>query len=543
MAATPQPAALGVPGMGPEQLQQMQMLMSMMAAGGAFPPVAPQMHQALNPMLSGQQAMDQSMMAQAFNPMAHGQQPIVDPAMMQSVQMLQYIQSAGLAAQAPPYPGNPGVLAGLQGLQPTMMSEPTVSVCVEGMRFQYQLTADDLMKVFRRYGQVKRVSVDEQCSSAKVTFHRVQDAQTAIQDLDEKVLNGLDGTLRIRWVSECEPAQPTHPYASMGFPGLIPGLPGFPQAGPLAAAAAAVPTGGIAQPLPTAGDAHAGMHAGAQVAAGVSGMGGVEDSYAAMPHSIDAKPPHVKGQKKFTCRFLIGIENDKEFQVARRLIGSKGANMKRIVKITEAKLRLRGQGSGYFEGAGQKESSEPLQLCVSCTSQEGYKTAVRQVEELLGRVYDEYRQFCRDNGKLFPEDLKVNFSENQLVYSSNRGGGGGGGGGCCGGQVGDGDAGAGGGQSPKRRGDRRAPRSKGGGGGKPVPAGNDGSRGDPGPNAPPTEEIEQLICERNEARRACNFTEADRIRDNLHSRGVALMDEPGGRGKGAEVTTWRYWRD
>merc|ERR1719401_1458219 len=120
-----------------------------------------------------------------------------------------------------------------------------------------------------------------------------------------------------------------------------------------------------------------------------------------------SKTPHVKGAKKFTCRFLIGIENDKDFQVARRLIGSKGANMKRIVRQTDAKLRLRGQGSGYFEGAGQKESSEPLQLCVSCISPEGYKTAVRQVEDILKKVYEEYEQFCRDNSRPAPE-LRIN---------------------------------------------------------------------------------------------------------------------------------------
>merc|ERR1719163_2687639 len=67
----------------------------------------------------------------------------------------------------------------------------------------------------------------------------------------------------------------------------------------------------------------------------------------------------TKGVRKYTCRFLIGIENDKDFQVARRLIGPKGANMKKIVRQTDAKLRLRGVGSGYFEGAGQKESPEP----------------------------------------------------------------------------------------------------------------------------------------------------------------------------------------
>merc|ERR1719384_100262 len=128
------------------------------------------------------------------------------------------------------------------------------------------------------------------------------------------------------------------------------------------------------------------------------------------PGGGDVKAPaHVKGVRKFTCRFLIGIENDKEFQVVRRIIGAKGANMKRIVRQTEAKLRLRGMGSGYFEGSGQKESSEPLQLCVSCTSAEGYKTAVRQVEELLKRVYEEYKLFCRDGGRT-PPALEINLT-------------------------------------------------------------------------------------------------------------------------------------
>ena len=69
---------------------------------------------------------------------------------------------------------------------------------------------------------------------------------------------------------------------------------------------------------------------------------------------------------KFTCRYDIQIENDKEFQVARRLIGSKGINMKRIVDqcykgcstpIQDVvKLRLRGRGSGFKEGPCQQDS-------------------------------------------------------------------------------------------------------------------------------------------------------------------------------------------
>jgi len=254
---------------------------------------------------------------------------------------------------------------------------------------------------------------------------------------------------------------------------------------------------------------------------------------------LDSRAQHVKGVRKFTCRFLIGIENDKDFQVARRIIGSKGTNMKKIVKQSDAKLRLRGQGSGYFEGGAQKESSEPLQLCVSCISEEGYLAAVEYVKELLKRVYDEYKKFCQDSGKPIP-DLKINLSENQLVYSS-RG---------QGLPPGSADFAV---DVPD---DRPSPsdfkvdkqqRRRNNKPGKPrdaiVDDGVSVERGDPSPLSPSVKEIEKYIDERNEARRANNFAEADRIREFLHARGVALMDEPGGRGRGTEVTTWRYWRD
>ena len=41
----------------------------------------------------------------------------------------------------------------------------------------------------------------------------------------------------------------------------------------------------------------------------------------------------MKGNNKYTCRFDIQIDNEKEFQVARRLIGAKGCNMTRIIEL------------------------------------------------------------------------------------------------------------------------------------------------------------------------------------------------------------------
>lgn len=64
---------------------------------------------------------------------------------------------------------------------------------------------------------------------------------------------------------------------------------------------------------------------------------------------------------KFTCKFWIQIESDIDFQVAQRLVGAKGCNIKRIIDFCSkgangiyladsVKLRLRGKGSGYKEG-------------------------------------------------------------------------------------------------------------------------------------------------------------------------------------------------
>lgn len=448
----------------------------------------------------------------------------MDPAVVQQfpinfqqnlyMQMLQYFQGmqgradGGFGATpntmlSPAFPmmGIPSQCPAALPVQP----EAEIRVTVEGMKFQFQLTEDDLHKVFSRYGAVKAIQVDEVGSGATITFHACGDAAAAMQDLDGKVLNGLDGTLRISWVSPQLPPSDTQyddpVTASYGgwMQHATDGSP-WPQV-PMSSIIPGPDTPPEQESLPTTGES-----------------------------------PIGKGVRKYTCRFLIGIDNDNEFQVSRRIIGAKGTNMKRVVKQTEAKLRLRGCGSGYFEGAGQKESTEPLQLCVSCTNYEGYKTAVEQVEELLNRTYDEYKQFCHDSGRIIP-DLRINMSENQLINSNKSGGSAG----AVDGRT-PGDSGGPGSSPAKSDGKRsRRNRTKGIAMRTVSPGGVD--RGEPGPNAPSIDGIERLVDERNEARRAGNFAEADRIRALLHAKGVALMDEPGGRGKGSEVTVWRYWRD
>ena len=215
-----------------------------------------------------------------------------------------------------------------------------VTVSVEGIGFSYQLTNDDLYKVFSRYGNVTHVEVIlPEGNSATVFFAGYEEASRAIASLDGKELAGVKGQLRVAW-------------------GQLPTL-----------------TPGIHFENRSTGEA----------------------------------------QRKFTCRFEIGIENDKDFQVARRIIGQKGINMKEIVARTDAKLRLRGRGSGYLEGLTKTESPEPLHLCVSCTTRRGYVEAARLVSELLEKIYAEYKQYCIGRGLPVDErSLKVTIREHPL---------------------------------------------------------------------------------------------------------------------------------
>jgi len=114
---------------------------------------------------------------------------------------------------------------------------------------------------------------------------------------------------------------------------------------------------------------------------------------------------------KFTAKYEIQIENEKSFQVAKRIIGPRGFYMKSIIvqcqglvknfeKISQGeflKLRLRGKGSGFLEGPQKKECSEPMHLCVSSKYFEVYNLACKHVEDLLQRVYQDYEEFCLKN--------------------------------------------------------------------------------------------------------------------------------------------------
>jgi len=95
---------------------------------------------------------------------------------------------------------------------------------------------------------------------------------------------------------------------------------------------------------------------------------------------------------KFLCAFIIGIQEDRVFQVSKRIIGRGGANTKYISELCPGtKIRLRGKGSGFKEPTTNQESNIPLQVNLSSPSKEEYSTAKQEMAHLLNAIYATYK--------------------------------------------------------------------------------------------------------------------------------------------------------
>ncbi|SCM23442.1 conserved Plasmodium protein, unknown function [Plasmodium chabaudi chabaudi] len=103
--------------------------------------------------------------------------------------------------------------------------------------------------------------------------------------------------------------------------------------------------------------------------------------------------------KKYTAKYEVQIDPFNGFDIAKRIIGLKGTNMKKICVGTDCKLRLRGRGSGYLEGEEKKEANESLHLCVSCQKYDHYILAKKLIEQLLEKIYMDYDTWLYNHGK------------------------------------------------------------------------------------------------------------------------------------------------
>ena len=147
------------------------------------------------------------------------------------------------------------------------------------------------------------------------------------------------------------------------------------------------------------------------------------------PNNETSSNNDEKNFGKYTCKYEILIANDKDFQIARRLIGSKGCNMKNIVNACKSspddsdkiKLRLRGRGSGYKEGPDNKESDEPLHLCISSKSTEEMKKACLLVDELLNKIHEEYKEYCqKKNVEPINTEIAMRIESKNLGFNNGK---------------------------------------------------------------------------------------------------------------------------
>lgn len=104
-------------------------------------------------------------------------------------------------------------------------------------------------------------------------------------------------------------------------------------------------------------------------------------------------------QPRLCCNYLLSVSLTRlqEFDLVPRLIGRGGSNMKSIAHACNAKVRIRGRGSGYFEGPEKKEADLPLQVALSCETDKDYKQGRKMLSELLDNMAAQFALFCRDH--------------------------------------------------------------------------------------------------------------------------------------------------
>ena len=102
-------------------------------------------------------------------------------------------------------------------------------------------------------------------------------------------------------------------------------------------------------------------------------------------------------QYKYVSRYIIQIENEKNFPVTKMIIGNNGMLLRKILLDNcinygdhTTKIRLRGKGSGYKEGINNEESKDPMELCISSLNVLSFSRCSSAIENLLLQIYYQY---------------------------------------------------------------------------------------------------------------------------------------------------------
>jgi len=113
---------------------------------------------------------------------------------------------------------------------------------------------------------------------------------------------------------------------------------------------------------------------------------------------------HRKGEKLW-CHLYLDTEMLKPgFDLNKKIIGHGGNCTKAIYEATGCKIRLRGRGSGHFEGAREA----PVHLMLAVTTDAGlhqnFRKAFEMSADLLRSVEKRFRSFCQKGQEEEPSD-------------------------------------------------------------------------------------------------------------------------------------------
>ena len=130
-------------------------------------------------------------------------------------------------------------------------------------------------------------------------------------------------------------------------------------------------------------------------------------------------------QFKYVSRYIVQIENEKNFPVTKMIIGNNGMLLRTIIYENcikygdnTTKIRLRGKGSGYKEGPNNEESKEPMELCISSLNVFTFSKCSNAIESILLRIYYQYYLYqCK---KYLENNNKNNNNNNILPISMKK---------------------------------------------------------------------------------------------------------------------------
>ena len=129
-------------------------------------------------------------------------------------------------------------------------------------------------------------------------------------------------------------------------------------------------------------------------------------------------------QFKYVSRYIVQIENEKDFPVTKMIIGNNGKLLRQILLYNcinfgdhTTKIRLRGKGSGYKEGPKNEESKDPMELCISSLNMISYIKCSQAIENLLLHVY--YQYYLYQYNSFLKEQQNKNNNDNKDIKDKN----------------------------------------------------------------------------------------------------------------------------